>query len=98
MPMLMSPTLLAIRTPFLLVVLGGLVALLGGCSSAETAGAPEITVLSTRSDMVTGGDALVRIDLPSGVSVDRVTVESDGQDVTTRIREVEGDSRGSLSI
>ena len=97
MPMFMSPTLLATRTPFLLVVLGGLVVSLGGCSSAETAGVPEITVLSTRSDMVTGGDALVRIDLPNGVSVNRVTVEVEGQDVTTRFREVEGGLEGLVA-
>ncbi len=76
----------------------GLLALtLAGCSSAETAGVPEITVLSARPDMVSGGDALVRVDLPGGTAVDRVRVEMDGEDVTARFRQTDGALEGLLT-
>ena len=42
----------------------------------------EIEVLSGRADMVTGGDALVRIAVPRGVSLHDVRVELNGKNVT----------------
>ncbi len=62
-----------------------------GCSSAEMAGVvgvPEVSVVSARADMVTGGDALVRIDLPDGESPDSVAVRVGGRDVTAQFRAV----------
>ena len=76
----------------------GLLALtLGGCSSAETAAVPEITVLSARPDMVSGGDALVRIVLPGGTATDRVRVERDGADVTGRFHQTDGGLEGLVT-
>ncbi len=68
-----------------------LVLAVGGCSSAEMAGAPglpRLSVVSSRADMVTGGDALVRVELPEGASPDRVTVRAGGRDVTPAFRAV----------
>jgi len=51
---------------------------------AASAAPSEITVqvLSSRADMVTGGDALVRIALPSHLPTSRTTVRLNGVDVT----------------
>ena len=57
------------------------------CSSAETAGgAARIVTLSTRPDMVSGGDVLVQIAPPPGVSADTVTVHVDERDLTDQFR------------
>src|SRR5918994_7443572 len=42
----------------------------------------EITVLSSRPDQVSGGDALVEVSVPRSVRVDDVTITVDGVDVT----------------
>lgn len=51
--------------------------------TAPRPGPVEISVLSGRPDTVTGGDALVRIDVPVNVPVHRVRVAADGVDVTS---------------
>jgi hypothetical protein len=43
---------------------------------------PAISVLSNRADLVSGGDALMRVVLPSGVRPGEVTVTLNGQNVT----------------
>lgn len=65
---------------FAWLVLVGVLASAG--ASAQTARA-EILVLSTRADLVTGGDALVEVRLPGGVSHTGLRVAVDGQDVTS---------------
>src|SRR5438132_11854841 len=42
----------------------------------------DITVLSNRADLISGGDALIEIVLPAGVDPARVPVDVDGRDVT----------------
>ncbi len=42
----------------------------------------ELSILSSSPDQVTGGDALVRVDVPSAVHLNKVTVELNGTDVT----------------
>src|SRR5262245_5967053 len=42
----------------------------------------DVTVLSGRADQVSGGEALVRVGLPDGLSADRVRVELGDTDVT----------------
>ena len=93
----MRPMRIFSWTPFGLAGSGLLALTLAGCSSAETAGVPEITVLSARPDMVSGGDALVRVELPGGTAVDRVRVEMDGEDVTARFRQTDGALEGLLT-
>ncbi|MCW2606852.1 MAG: hypothetical protein JWO60_1545, partial [Frankiales bacterium] len=48
------------------------------------AAAPGLTlrVLSSRADLVSAGDALVEVGVPSGVDVRRLTVTDDGRDVS----------------
>ena len=59
----------------------------GGCAPAETAGAQlRIISLSGRPDMVSGGDVLVRIEVPYGVPIDTVSVRVEGRDETERFR------------
>jgi len=41
-----------------------------------------ISVLSSRPDLVTGGDALVRVTVPGSAGLDQVSVTLNGQDVT----------------
>lgn len=48
----------------------------------------QIVTLSARSDMVSGGDVLVRVDVSPRVPLDRVTVELNGADVTDAFRPV----------
>ena len=49
---------------------------------ASAAGALTIRVLSNRADLVSGGDALVAVDLPDGVSAAEVRVSVGERDVT----------------
>ena len=46
----------------------------------------KITPLSTRADMVSGGNVLVRIDVPSQVPLNAVAIKLNGQDITTAFR------------
>jgi hypothetical protein len=51
--------------------------------AAVPAGQVRIELLSTRADLVSGGEALVAVALPSGVSAGSVRVYLDGRDVTS---------------
>ncbi len=51
----------------------------------------EIVVMSTRADLVTGGDALVEVRLPAGVSSSDARVTVDGRDVTSSFVQRPGD-------
>src|SRR5581483_3408296 len=63
-----------------LVTLGGA----GACASAAAAaGYPALQVLSTRADLVSGGDALVAISLPAGVAPSKARVLLGGRDITS---------------
>src|SRR2546430_13159863 len=53
-------------------------------ASAQAAQSPTIKVLSGRADLASGGDALVAIELPPGVSESRVRVTVGGRNVTGR--------------
>src|SRR3954454_17925974 len=56
-------------------------ALAPGAAEARTP-APTITVLSNRADLVSGGDALVRVTVPAGVAASRLRLPAGGRDVT----------------
>lgn len=45
----------------------------------------EIRTLSSRPDMVSGGDALVQVKAPAGTDLSQVTLTLNGQDVTRRL-------------
>src|SRR5258705_10906918 len=61
-------------------------ALFIGCmawpAAAASTQAIRIDVLSNRADLISGGDALVAIDLPVGTQPDEVSVSANGRDVT----------------
>ena len=56
----------------------------------------DISTVSSRPDAVSGGDALVRVDVPAGVAPRTVRVRRDGSDVTRAFRVVGGDLVGRV--
>ena len=76
----------------LLALLAPLLAVLpsSGSSSAAPQGRLTIEVLSNRSDLVSGGDVLVAVDLPRAVKPGRVRVKLGGRDVTQRFSTSDG--------
>jgi len=55
---------------------------LTACGTSGGEGAAEIRTLSTRADMVSGGDALIEIVPPPGTDSSGLTVQLDGRDIT----------------
>src|SRR5262245_8065295 len=55
-------------------------------SPAFAANNLEITALSNRPDKISGGDVLVRIDVPAGVALGDVKVQLNGRDATSQFR------------
>src|SRR5260370_42137937 len=51
-------------------------------AASDDPAAPSVTVLSSRPDMVSGGDALVEIKLAPGVPAQTLEVTLNGRDVT----------------
>lgn len=77
------------RIPLTLISLSSL--LLTGCfdsgggnnrNNTPPAGEISIQTLSSRPDMVSGGDTLVELAMPAGVSLDNLVIELNGLDVT----------------
>jgi len=65
------------------LVLGfALIAAWSHASSIAAAQSFHITILSSRPDMVSGGDALARVDVPADVPLDQVAVKLNGHDVS----------------
>lgn len=82
--------------------LGGLLIGCGGSGSSSKGGGDvdeperlELRTLSTRADLVSGGDVLVEVALPEGLSRDEVRVQLNGADVTERFAPHDG-AAGSL--
>src|SRR5688572_28156543 len=68
--------------PLVLVLVSTLA--LSACTDL-TADSHEIAVVSSRADMVTGGDALVSV-VPSGISTDKVRISINGTDATAAFK------------
>ncbi len=69
----------------LVAALAAVVVLLG-CSRSSpvaTESAPTIEVLSNRADLISGGDALIRINLPSNATIQGLKVALNGKDVSS---------------
>ncbi len=77
-----------VLAPLVLAPLAGL-----ACAPAETAGVSRVEILSSRPDMVTAGDVLVRVSPPPGVEVGGVRVTVAGRDVSGQFRP---DAEGAL--
>ena len=91
------------------VLAGGLTACVSsGAAGGNEGGEATVTVLSGRADMVTGGDALLRVDIPPAVDPSGVRVTVNGADATAAFRPdpdrhrlvglVEGLARGSNDV
>jgi hypothetical protein len=70
-----------------LVLAAVAVALLGTAPADARVAAPRIQVLSTRADLVSAGDAHVRVTLPRGVNASRLHLAAGGRDVTGALRQ-----------
>jgi hypothetical protein len=57
--------------------------LLCAAGSAQAASNLEVKVLSNRADVISAGDALVEVKIPTGVSASSVTVFDDDRDITS---------------
>jgi hypothetical protein len=53
---------------------------------AKSAAPLEIKVLSSRPDMISGGDALVGVQAPAGTQLDQVTLQLNGHDVSSLLK------------
>lgn len=72
------------------IVAGFLAFVVTLCATATAQDTVEISSVSTRPDMVSGGDVLVRIDLPEQVQPDEVTVGLNEQDITNTFQMLSG--------
>jgi len=65
--------------------------------AAAAPGGLEIHVVSNRADLISGGDALVTVDLPRGVRASKVGMKLNGSDVTNQFAaRSDGDYEGRL--
>src|SRR5262249_43916135 len=53
----------------------------------------EIRTLSSRPDLVSGGDALVEVRMPAGIPLNQLTLTLNGKDVTNQLKQTENDSQ-----
>ena len=69
-----------------------IIAGVGGTHVVRAADTLQLRVLSSRADMVSGGDALLRVELPAGVAAGDVKVTVNGGDATKQLK---ADASGS---
>jgi hypothetical protein len=77
----MHRTLAPLRVVTVLALLVAVAPAWAAVAAPVADGGPAIRVLSNRADLISGGDALVQVDLPRGVRTARVTL--DGRDIST---------------
>ncbi|MGH9754674.1 MAG: DUF6351 family protein [Blastocatellia bacterium] len=68
------------------VVAGALAGFGARDTFSQSAARLEIRTLSSRPDLVSGGDALVEVKAPAGAQLNQLTLTLNGQDVTNRLR------------
>src|ERR1044071_9316708 len=81
----------------LLAVTAATVADLSAEAQSAKADQLQLRVLSSRPDMVTGGDALVRVELPAGVTAADVKLTVDGASATAKL-EVDASGRSLTGL
>src|SRR5262245_20356397 len=81
------------------VAIGSLSGFGAGDALSQSATRLEIITLSSRPDLVSGGDALVEVKAPAGARLSDLTLTLDGKDVTSRLKldAVSGGFRGLIS-
>src|SRR3954467_10918085 len=62
------------------------VVVLAAANPGRAADALQLRVLSSRPDMVSGGDALIRVDLPAGTATRDVKLTINGADQTSKLK------------
>jgi len=72
----------------------GASACVDGVLLEDAAGGLVVTTVPTRAHLVSGGDALVRVELPPDADATAVTVSLDGTDVTSAFREAPANRLG----
>ncbi|MEX2569863.1 MAG: DUF6351 family protein [Gemmatimonadota bacterium] len=76
-----------IAQPMLRIFVGAALAVgITACSGLSARNDAQITTLSSRADMVTGGDALVRVVVPEGVAADQLAVTVNGVETAADFR------------
>src|SRR5262247_2623698 len=82
-----------------LVAIVGLSGFGAGAALSQSPQRLEIRTLSSRPDMVSGGDALVEVKAPVGAQLSELTLTLNGKDVTNRLRldTASGGFRGLIS-
>ena len=70
-----------------LVCAAGVLAACAGSPGSRLGAGVEIKVLSNRADLVSGGDALVEVVLPTGAAVEGLRVDVDGRDVSSSFKQ-----------
>jgi len=80
-------------------VVAVLVGLGNGTAYSQSGARLEIKTLSSRPDMVSGGDALIEVKAPAGAQLSQLTLTLNGKDVTNQLRleRVSGGFRGLIS-
>ncbi|MEK6322555.1 MAG: DUF6351 family protein [Acidobacteriota bacterium] len=77
----------------------GILAGFNGSVGSQSAARLEIKTLSSRPDLVSGGDALVEVKAPAGTRLTTITVALNGKDVTSQLKPdvATGSLRGVVS-
>lgn len=69
----------------------------GGKAFSQTAAKLEIKTLSSRPDLVSGGDALIEVKAPAGTELSRLSLQLNGKEVTDQLQPTgEGRFRGLI--
>ena len=74
------------RTIGILILIGLLTGAAGVVAAEQAGGEVALTVLSSRPDVITGEEALLRIDVPRSIALDSVRVAVNGADATAAFR------------
>lgn len=75
-----------------------LAALTAAPAPAAGEGKPKLRTLSTRADLVTGGDVLVAVDVPRAADAGKVRVRRNGVDVTAAFAPAAGDPKRLVGL
>lgn len=67
------------------VLFGAAVVMAASWQGSESRAAFEIHTLSSRADLVSGGDTLIAVTVPAGTRADQLTVAVNGTDIGTRL-------------
>jgi hypothetical protein len=78
------------RALLIFAVAGLLTGLAGGKGFSQTAAKLEIKTLSSRPDLVSGGDALIEVRAPADTQLSQLTLSLNGKDVTSQLKSEPG--------